>query len=204
MKIEVRKMIESPKPFLRWAGGKRWILKYIESINKLNINNYYEPFLGGGSVFFNFHNYKKASLSDLNQDLIETYTCLQTNVDEIISILKTFKNTESDYYKIRSTIFDDTYARAAKFIFLNKTSFNGIYRVNQKGEFNVPYGFRKKNIDLLDIDNLNNVSLKLQGVNIECSDFGKISRLIKKGDFEDYKGISGTSLNYLSYGYSFK
>lgn len=183
MKTKENKIIEIPKPFLRWAGGKRWLIKHIESINKLQIRNYYEPFLGGGSVFFNITNYKKAYLSDLNLELIETYICLKENVDEVISKLKTFKNTEAQYYKIRETIYDNIFDRAAKFIYLNKTSYNGIYRVNQKGEFNVPYGFRSKEIDLADSLNLKKVSQKLQNVSLKCQDFNQISRTIKKGDF---------------------
>lgn len=183
MITEKKELIENSKPFLRWAGGKRWLIKHIESINNLKINNYFEPFLGGGSVFFNIPNYKKAYLSDLNSELIETYNCLKNNVDEVISILETFKNTEEEYYKIRGTSFDNVFERAAKFIYLNKTSYNGIYRVNKKGGFNVPYGFRKKDIDLVDVENLKNVSIKLKNVSIKCQDFDKISKSIKKGDF---------------------
>lgn len=174
--------ITNAKPFLRWAGGKRWFLKYLETINNRKINNYHEPFLGGGSVFFNIGNYEKAYLSDLNADLIETYICLRDDLEKVIEALSKLKNTEEEYYKIRNTIFETNYERAAKFIYLNKTSFNGIYRVNSKGEFNVPYGFRNKVIDLVDRNNLVQVSKKLQGVSIKDQDFGKTIERVKPGD----------------------
>lgn len=179
---EIKATNNTPKPFLRWAGGKRWLIKYIDSIRELKINTYYEPFLGGGSVFFNIDNYKKAHLSDLNTELIDTYTTLRDNFEEVINKLKTFKNTEYQYYKIRETQFENIIDRSARFIYLNKTSFNGIYRVNQKGEFNVPYGFRN-NIDIIDVENLRKVSLKLQKTVLKCQDFDSIIMNIKKGDF---------------------
>jgi len=169
------------KPFLRWAGGKRWLSKHIESIPKLEINNYHEPFLGGGSVFFHLENYKTAYLSDLNSDLINAYNCIKKNPNEIILLLSDYKNTEDEYYKIRKTIFKSNIEEAAKFIYLNKTSFNGIYRVNKEGIFNVPYGFRK-NIDLIDKENLLVVSKKLKRTKILHQDFSKIEKNIQKSD----------------------
>lgn len=183
MMTEREKNIENAKPFLRWAGGKRWLVKHIDEIKKLNIDNYYEPFLGGASIFLNLDNYSNATLSDLNHELIETYISLRDDLEAVITSLEKFKNTEEEYYKIRNTSFNQTFERAAKFIFLNKTSFNGIYRVNQKGQFNVPYGFRNNLTDLIDRKNLEIVSKKLNGVNIECQDFSEISKTLKKGDF---------------------
>lgn len=178
----ISKQLESnAKPFLRWAGGKRWLLKYLESINSLKINNYHEPFLGGASVFFNIKNYHTAYLSDLNSELIETYVCLRDNLNNVIKVLSDFKNTEDEYYKIRGRAFEKKHERAAKFIFLNKTSYNGIYRVNSKGDFNVPYGFRAIS-DLVDKKNLELVSKKLQGVNLEHKDFEQSIEDIKRDD----------------------
>ena len=182
MKIE-KEIKPEIKPFLRWAGGKRWLIKHIEELKQLEINNYFEPFLGGGSIFFNINNFKNAHLSDLNIDLIETYNCIRDDVDRVISKLSTFINNEEQYYLIRQTTYKDSFDRAAKFIYLNKTSYNGIYRVNQKGEFNVPYGFRKKSIDLVDSENLRKVSQKLKTANISCIDFAMIENNIQKGDF---------------------
>lgn len=175
--------IESIRPFLRWAGGKRWLLKHITEIKKLEIDCYYEPFLGGASIFLNIDNYNKAILSDLNYDLIETYCSLRDDVKSVIEILEKFNNNEQEYYRIRNTNYDNPLDRAAKFIFLNKTSFNGIYRVNQKGQFNVPYGFRTNISDLVDKKNLELVSNKLKDVDIKCQDFFELSTTIKKGDF---------------------
>lgn len=182
MKEIIEKQIDT-KPFLRWAGGKRWLIRHIESIKEIKINNYFEPFLGGGSVFFNFDNFENAYLSDLNCELIETYNCLKNDVEKVITKLKTYSNDEKLYYKIRKIRYDDEYDRAAKFIFLNRTSFNGVYRVNRQGEFNVPFGFRRKDMDLVDPDNLRKVSQKLQKANIVCQDFFKIEDNINKGDF---------------------
>lgn len=176
------KEIQNPKPFLRWAGGKRWLLKYLDPLSKYEFNNYYEPFLGGGSVFFNTSNYKNAILSDLNEDLVETYNCIKEDVELVISKLRSLKNTENDYYKIREKCYTNSFSCAAKFIYLNKTSYNGVYRVNKEGKFNVPYGFRHNLIDIIDEDNLRRVSTKLKNATILCQDFASISDSISKGD----------------------
>lgn len=132
------------KPFLRWAGGKTWLIKHLSNYLPANgYTNYHEPFLGGGAVFFSLEPHK-AYLSDLNKELIDTYKQIQNNVEEVIIQLSKFSNTESHYYEIRSNIYTDAAQKAAKFIYLNQTSFNGIYRVNLKGEYNVPFGYRNK------------------------------------------------------------
>ena len=172
---------DNTKPFLRWAGGKRWFTKYLDNVNNLKVNNYYEPFLGGGAVFFSLNNFKKAYLSDLNPDLIETYKCIRDKPEKIISFLKTFYNSENEYYKIRDIIYENDYQRAARFIYLNRTSFNGIYRVNQLGKFNVPYG-KRKNIDLVDSENIYKVSKKLKNTIINHQDFELIYSKIKEHD----------------------
>ncbi|ATC37634.1 Dam family site-specific DNA-(adenine-N6)-methyltransferase [Elizabethkingia anophelis] len=174
-------LIKNPKPFLRWAGGKRWFVKYLEDINKIKINNYFEPFVGGGSVFFNLKNYENAFLSDLNSDLIETYEALRDNVIEVILALKEFRNDKNEYYKIRSLKFENKIEKAAQFIYLNQTSFNGIYRVNRNGNFNVPFGNRNKK-DIIEEENLLLVHKKLENVNIICGDFEDNLKTINKGD----------------------
>lgn len=173
---------ENPKPFLRWAGGKRWLIKHINGVEKEKFNNYYEPFLGGGSIFFHLNNFQNASLSDLNPDLITTYQCIRDNLEELLFRLNTFVNSESEYYRIRESCVHSPIDIAAKFLFLNKTSFNGIYRVNRNGKFNVPYGFRKNIVHLFDYDNLRRVSQKLQDVSIECQDFQTVIAKAQKGD----------------------
>ncbi|HLA58513.1 MAG TPA: Dam family site-specific DNA-(adenine-N6)-methyltransferase [Puia sp.] len=173
--------LASPKPFLRWAGGKTWLLKHVEEfLIDLKIKNYHEPFLGSGAIYFHFESTPKAYLSDLNGELIETYLAIQQEVEKVISELKKFKNTEREYYKIRSTQFRSDYKKAARFIYLNQTSFNGIYRVNLKGEYNVPYGFRKKNF--LEPENLRLASATLKNAKIYNRDFDFVKKNVKKGD----------------------
>lgn len=169
-----------PKPFLRWAGGKKWLVKSIDQlIDNNKINCYHEPFLGGGSVFFS-RKPQKAYLSDLNKELITTYQILKASPNELIKELKLFKNTETFYYKIRAKNFDSKVMKAAKFIYLNQTSYNGIYRVNLKGEYNVPYGFRNK--DFLNQENLKKASAHLQNTIIFTADFEETKKNIQKGD----------------------
>ena len=181
MTIETSQEAINPKPFLRWAGGKRWFIKYLDKLDSLEINTYYEPFLGGASVFFSINNYKDALISDLNPDLIETYEALRDCPSQIISILKDLNNTEEEYYKIRAIKFESKIERAAQFIYLNQTSFNGIYRVNRNGIFNVPYGKRNKK-DIVEESNLLLVSEKLKSIQIKCQDFENLLPSIKKGD----------------------
>lgn len=169
------------EPFLRWAGGKNWFVKYLHKyLPKDGFNTYHEPFLGGGSIFFSIQT-KNSYLSDLNEDLIMTYTEIRDNVEEVIRELKRFKNTEDFYYNIRDVKkISTTAGNAAKFIFLNQTSFNGIYRVNLNGKYNVPYGFRTK--DFFQPENLRLASNALKNAQIFASDFTKILSNIKEGD----------------------
>ena len=133
------------KPFLRWAGGKSWLIKHLNNyLPKEGFNNYHEPFVGGGSVFFHI-NPEQAFLSDLNPELINAYEQVKNNVEELILRLQVFENNEECYYRVRGTTCSDQIQQAARFIFLNQTSFNGIYRVNLKGVYNVPFGYRSTN-----------------------------------------------------------
>ncbi len=158
------------KPFLRWAGGKTWLLKHLDKILKnIDYKNYHEPFLGGGAVFFFLKPKGKSYLSDLNGKLIETYEQIQTNVENVILKLEQYENFKEDYYKIRNLKYDNSYERAAQFIYLNQTSFNGLYRENLKGEYNVPYGFRKK--EFYNESNLNSISRYLDRASFSVCDF---------------------------------
>jgi DNA adenine methylase len=169
------------KPFLRWAGGKNWFVKHLEYIAaNLDFRNYHEPFLGGGSVFFSLEIPNRAYLSDLNKDLISTYSTLKKYPEEIIEKLRAFKNTESFYYKIREMSYDDSIGKAARFIYLNQTSFNGIYRVNLKGKYNVPYGYRTKNF--LEPEVLRAVSSSLKKATLLKGDFDIVRDRIEKKD----------------------
>ena len=167
-------------PFLRWAGGKRWILKQLHNYLPINgFNQYHEPFIGGGSIFFHLQP-EKAFISDLNKELINAYTAVQQDVELVISFLKGFKNIEEDYYQIRSIKFCDFFQEAARFIYLNQTSFNGIYRVNLSGEYNVPYG--KRHNFKFNYDNLRKVSKNIKNTSFSSGDFSEAIQNIKKGD----------------------
>jgi DNA adenine methylase len=171
---------KTEKPFLRWAGGKSWLIKHLSNfLPKDGFSNYHEPFLGGGSVFFHLKP-NKAILSDLNKELIDTYIQVKINVESVIDELSKFDNTESLYYEIRSNDYLDKAKQAAKFIFLNQTSFNGIYRVNLKGKYNVPYGYR--NVRFFDPENLRSISKSLSKAELYHSDFSKTIHNIKEND----------------------
>ncbi len=168
------------KPFLRWAGGKNWLSRQIEEFLPINgFNQYHEPFLGAGSIFFKLQP-SKSHLSDLNSELIETFQQIQTNVESVIKYLRTYQNTEEYYYKSRSKNLRAPASKAARFIYLNQTSYNGIYRVNLNGQYNVPYGFRKK--DFFDPENLRQASLALKKVHLKHCDFNETISRVKKGD----------------------
>lgn len=169
------------EPFIRWAGGKSWSIKSIDQIlGELNYKNYYEPFLGGASVFFAIEPPNQSYLSDSNEDLINTYVAVRDSPHEVISIFLTYENTMESYYEIRKRTPSDLVERAARFIFLNQTSYNGLYRVNKKGLYNVPYGYRKN--WAYDCDRILKASEKLQNVKLQCNDFELNKYLIRKRD----------------------
>jgi len=170
------------KPFLRWAGGKNWLVGILKELVDLDsYEAYYEPFLGGGSVFFELHPKGKVFLSDTNEDLISTYQTVKASPNEVWELLSTFQNTESEYYTIRAKDPLDPVERAARFIYLNHTSFNGLYRVNREGKYNVPYG-RRKNIPYNEAGLLA-CSERLQNADLTVADFAEILQDVKKGDF---------------------
>ncbi|NHZ85551.1 MAG: Dam family site-specific DNA-(adenine-N6)-methyltransferase [Planctomycetia bacterium] len=169
------------KPFLRWAGGKTWLLKNISSFLPDSFNNYHEPFLGGGSVFFYLKPPNNSFLSDSNIELINAFQQIRDNVDTVISFLSTYTNTKTIYYRIRNSLSKNNVERAAQFIYLNRTSFNGIYRVNLKGEYNVPYGYNNYKI-LYDFDLLRSTSNALSSASLKICDFYKSIQRIKKDD----------------------
>lgn len=168
------------KPFLRWAGGKTWLIKHLKKLKINSFNNYHEGFLGGASTFLHLNPRRKSFLSDLNQDLINTYKAVKDSPREVINCLRTFNNSEEDYYRIRERIYESASELAARFIYLNQTSFNGIYRVNLKGVYNVPYGFRKK--DFLDEQAIYRASNCLQSAELVASDFDVIRDNLRPRD----------------------
>ncbi len=170
------------KPFLRWTGSKSWLVRNgLESFIPDKFNNYHENFLGGGSVFFALNPKNNVYLYDTNKELIETYQQIRDNLELVIRSLKKLKNTEEDYYRIRNTKYLKPHTRAARFIYLNRCSFNGIYRVNSNGLYNVPYG-KRKNVDIITRDNLEAVSSRLKNTIISSLDFDNTIDNINEGD----------------------
>ncbi|MEH2163433.1 MAG: DNA adenine methylase [Nostoc sp.] len=161
----------SPRPFLKWAGGKsRLIQQYIPYFPK-SYKNYYEPFLGGGAVFF-YLQPSAAILTDINAELINTYCCVRDRVEELIYLLKEHKNRHRKdyYYSVRNHSGGTDIEKAARLIYLNKTCFNGLYRVNSQGKFNVPLG-RYKNPNICSEVLLRTASEALYHAEIQQADF---------------------------------
>lgn len=169
------------RPFLRWAGGKHWLTKHVSDfLPPTGFKNYHEPFLGGAALFFHLNPKGTSFLSDINEELIDTYLEIKKNVEGVIAHLARFKNTRKCYYETRSSEFRNPARRAARFIFLNQTSFNGIYRVNLRGEYNVPYGFRTK--DFFEPYNLRTASTVLRRAKIFAVSFDETIGNVSKGD----------------------
>lgn len=179
--MAVQLKAERIKPFLRWAGGKTWFIEHLEALlDGQNFTNYYEPFLGGGSIFFSLSiTDAVATLSDANKELIDTYIAIKDNVEEVIQYFATYENTSDFYYKLREKEPTDPFERAARFIYLNHTSYNGLYRVNQKGKYNVPYGNRKS--DTIDVEEIRKASRVLAGANLISGDFENRGNIIQEG-----------------------
>jgi len=180
--LETKSIIETKfaKPFLRWAGGKRWLKKEInELVNINNYESYHEPFVGGGAILFHLKP-ANAFISDANKELIDTYLAIKENPNNVIEYLKNFNKDKESYYIIRSQNFENGFQKAAKFIYLNQMSFNGIYRVNANGGYNVPYGNREK-YDF-DYDNILLVSEFLQNTTIQHCDFQDSLNNVREND----------------------
>lgn len=167
--------------FIRWAGGKSWLVPYVQKlVNRIDYNDYHEPFLGGASIFFALEHPKKCYLSDLNNELISMFSCVRDNPTRVIKYLSEYKNNEKSYYIIRSSYPRGKYQRAARFIYLNAFSYNGLYRVNQRGEYNVPYGHRKNKT--IDFDKLYEASDRLKNTTLIQQDFAEAKKNIRKND----------------------
>jgi len=171
------------KPFLKWPGGKRWIAKNLAlAISARLKGRYYEPFLGGGAVFFALRP-KDATISDINSDLINVYIQVQNKPEELIDGLKKLSVNKENYYILRENEPNDSVERAIRFLYLNRTAFGGIYRLNLKGKFNVPYGGGKRTPELLWRDGLiKNASKALQGIEILSTDFETVMKEAENGD----------------------
>jgi DNA adenine methylase len=187
----------APKPFVKWAGGKRQLLSAILGEIPEKYGTYHEPFLGGGAVFFALSP-RKAFLSDSNRRLVRCYTGIKEHVDDVISLLNGYKRNRRFFQEMRRRDIDDaTDAEvAAWFIYLNKTGFNGLYRVNSKNQFNVPFGDNKNGL-ICDEENLKACSRALADAEINCEDFEKVADRAQPNDLvyfdPPYVPLSATS-----------
>jgi len=213
----------SAKPFIKWAGGKSQILheirtKYPVELGK-SITKYAEPFVGGGAVLFdllNNYNLSQVYISDINRELIHAYTCIRDKLDNLIDILKKMEDEylfaddemrskiyyeKRERFNILKTMISEETELAALFIFLNRICFNGLYRVNSSGKFNVPMG-SYKNPKICDEYNLSEVSLKLKKITIICADYKNARDFIDNRTFvyfdPPYRPLSATA-NFNSY-----
>ncbi len=201
----------TPKPFVKWAGGKRQLIPILNENLPKTFGTYYEPFIGGGALLFHMlteRDGQKCSISDLNSDLVLAYTTIRDRIDDLISSLKSHeknyqKDSKSYYYSVRESNPRSEIEKTSRLLFLNRTCFNGLYRVNSKGKFNVPLG-RYTNPNIVNEDNLRSVGAILQAskVSIKCRDFGAVLRDAKKGDLvyfdPPYQPVSDTA-NFTSY-----
>lgn len=211
MKQQYDQILVTPKPFVKWAGGKRQLIPILNQNIPESFGTYYEPFLGGGALLFNIltsKNGQKCSISDLNSDLVLAYTTIRDKIDALILSLKNHeknyqKDSQTYYYSIRESNPRSEIEKTSRLIFLNRTCFNGLYRVNSKGKFNVPLG-RYSNPNIVNEENLRAVSsiLRSNRISINCRDFGAVLRDAKKGDLvyfdPPYQPISATA-NFTSY-----
>lgn len=185
--------VAAARPFLKWAGGKRQLLgelvPRVEAARGAGFKRYFEPFLGGGALFFELAaqgllDGVDVYLSDVNSPLIETYVAVRDAVEAVIGELEAHKarHSEAHFYAVRAGEPAGPVSRAARIIYLNKTAYNGLYRVNGKGQFNVPYG-RYKNPNICDAPNLRAVAQVLRGVTLELRPFEWVADTAERGDF---------------------
>jgi len=198
------------KPLLKWVGGKSQLLRVLSTIITHKSLTYYEPFIGGGAVFFHFadrRRFQKAILNDANPELINLYTVVRDDLEALLKRLDAYKldpawNTEERFKIIRDQEPEDPLERAARTIYLNKTAFNGLYRVNQKGKFNAPFG-KYDNPSLYDYENIHACSEALQRfATLRTGDYSAAVRDAKAGDIvyfdPPYVPVSDTA-NFTSY-----
>ena len=187
MAVELKQSNQITYPIVKWVGGKRQLMfELLKNLPK-SYNRYFEPFIGGGELFFELQP-DNAYISDMNEELINLYFVVRDSVDELVHDLNKHEISKEYFLKIRNLDRMEKYfklsnvERASRFIYLNRTCFNGMYRVNSKGEFNVPFG-NYKNPRIIDENNLLNCSELLKKTEIKCADFSEIIHKVQKGDF---------------------
>jgi len=169
-------------PFLKWAGGKRWLVEKHSAFLNSSYERFIEPFVGSGAVYFSLQP-NQAILCDKNEQLIETYAAIKENWSVVVTLLQQHHQLHSKeyYYHQRSSLMSSPEERAAQFIYLNRTCWNGLYRVNLDGKFNVPIG-TKQNV-VLDTDDFESVSNLLKGADLVCGDFEIAISRARANDF---------------------
>jgi len=177
----------APRPILKWVGGKTQLLEQMKPLLPKTFHRYFEPFVGGAALFFELRTQRPdmpAFLSDVNAELVNCYTVVRDDVEAVIRALGNHVYESEHYYEVRALKPADLppAERAARTIFLNKTGYNGLYRVNRSGQFNVPFGRFTKPL-FCDPENLRACSKALRDVSIEHGDFSKVLDRAKKGDF---------------------
>ena len=170
------------KPFLKWVGGKRWLTQKYPDLFALKFKRYVEPFLGSGAVFFHVAP-ARSFLSDINSELVNVYSCIRADHQRVYAKLRSHARHHSDryYYEVRSKKFRSPFSRAAQMLYLNRTCWNGLYRENLKGEFNVPRG--TKDSVLLADDDFASVAKLLSTATITSCDFEDVITQTRRGDF---------------------
>lgn len=215
MTIASARTAAAPRPFLKWAGGKSQLLPALLDRVPTGIDTYFEPFIGGGALFFALmadpeRRPRRAVLNDLNLDLVTTYEAVRDEPEALIAALAPLaaryldadaETREAAYYEVRANHPTERLAVAARLLFLNKTCFNGLYRVNRRGEFNVPHG-RYRNPHILDAEAIRAASTALQTVEVRHGDFEAACADARRGDFvyfdPPFHPLSDTS-NFTSY-----
>jgi len=170
-------------PFLKWPGGKRWVAPLIAKLIKPQLSGtYYEPFLGSGAVFFSLRP-EKAVLSDVNEELISTYLAVRRSVKDVLTSLRRKRVSKNEYYRIRQMSPRSEVGTAARLLYLNRTAFGGVYRLNSQGKFNVPYGGGERTPNLLwEQGILRSASKVLARATIQHSDFEPMLDRATRGD----------------------
>lgn len=171
------------QPFLKWPGGKRWAAARIADLIRPNLTGrYYEPFLGGGAVFFHLRP-NKATLSDINADLIDTYRTVSTRHRQIVSLLQGLPVSPAAYAEVREWDAKGLIDRAVRFLYLNRTAFGGMYRLNRQGHFNVPYGGGGRTPAILwESRLLEDAAAALRCARLVACDFAESMRAARAGD----------------------